>query len=515
MKCNSDMLWTLVQQIGDPHGASDVIMDHIESCVTCRKTLNNLGGDEPLWDEARECLSDIDSFPPATSDWQPLPAIDLSFLDESSHPEMLGRIGRYDVESVLGRGGMGIVFRGYDSDLHRTVAIKAMAPEWAGSMAARERFAREAQAAASVSHQNVIPIYNVEPEADLPFLVMRYIRGQTLQRWVKNNAPLDVDTILRIASQLSEGLSAAHRRGLIHRDIKPANVMVGDNTDQAWITDFGLARAADSTTLTQTGVIAGTPHYMSPEQTRGEPIDQRADLFSLGCVFYFLCANRPPLDADNTLAVLHRIVTDDPDPLTSVRNDLPPALVTLVHRMLDRSPRQRPKDCEAVSRDLTMARDEFANGKVARPVAASKVRLWGLAGMLVALLVAFCVRQAIWPAEIAPSRSVYQPPAAEIGRMLSNAGKGTTQRIAATPTASPYVARASEQIDRYMTLDQQAFKRRVAKIEQEIDRLQKWSPPLAVPTSSESDEWRKDVGEIERSMMQLEQSNLEHSSNAQ
>ncbi|NNE01076.1 MAG: serine/threonine protein kinase, partial [Pirellulaceae bacterium] len=364
MKCDPDLLWTLVQQDIDPGDESDSIAAHVETCVTCRATLADIGGDDAWWDDAKQWLTirEQDSGLPA-DDWQPHPPIDLSFLDEPHHPEMLGRIGRYDVETILGRGGMGVVLRAYDSDLHRSVAVKILAPEWAGSMPARQRFAREAQAAASVAHENVIPIYNVQSDATLPYLVMRYIPGVTLQRCVKATAPLDVATILRVAGQLSEGLAAAHRRGLVHRDIKPGNVMVGQNTDRVWITDFGLARAADSVTLTQTGIIAGTPHYMSPEQVRGEAVDQRSDLFSLGCVLYFLCVAKPPFDAENTLAVLHKIVSDDATPLASLRDDLPPSLVSLVHQMLRRSPAKRPADCQAVIDRLSDAQREHHDGK--------------------------------------------------------------------------------------------------------------------------------------------------------
>ena len=232
MKCDSSMLWTLIEQSDAPLQDNDEIAAHIETCVTCQNTLLDFGGDQGLWDEARQWLLEIDEPKDkgcvgGESNWQPSLPIDLSFLETSSHPEMLGRIGRYDVESVLGRGGMGVVFRAYDGDLHRSVAVKVMAPEWAASMAARERFAREAQAAASVAHENVIPIYNVQSDADLPYLVMRFIPGVTLQRCVTSNEALDVATILRIAGQLAEGLAAAHKRGLIHRDIKPANIMVG------------------------------------------------------------------------------------------------------------------------------------------------------------------------------------------------------------------------------------------------------------------------------------------------
>ncbi len=366
MQCDTTLLWTLVEQSADPGEEAESIARHLESCASCRDQLSQLGGDPSWWADAEHWLAEVDDdadYP--KHELPPLPPVDLSFLDEPSHPEMLGRIGRYDVEGLIGRGGMGVVLRAYDSDLHRSVAVKVMAPEWAASLQARQRFAREAQAAASVAHENVIPIYNVEANATLPFLVMRYIPGMTLERWVKANAAADVATILRVSGQLAEGLAAAHRRGLVHRDIKPGNVLVGKNIDRVWITDFGLARAADSITLTRTGVIAGTPHYMSPEQARGEVVDQRSDLFSLGCVLYYLCSGQPPFDAENTLAVLHKIVSENAVPLATMRDDLPPSFVTLVHQLLQRNPDKRPQDCQAVIEKLSDAQSELADGRVA------------------------------------------------------------------------------------------------------------------------------------------------------
>ncbi len=359
MNCNLEILNTLVHQSADPGEEVDSIAEHLEQCEPCRRELARLGGKHSIWIEAQTCLSHADPDIHEQDESHPQqPPVDLSFLEPATHPEMLGRIGRYEVESLLGHGGMGVVFRAHDSDLQRAVAIKVLAPHWAMSAMARQRFAREAEAAASVAHENVVPIYNVDADAKLPYLVMRYIPGMTLQRWVRTHGPLSVGTILRVAGQLAEGLSAAHRRGLVHRDIKPGNVLVGENIERVWITDFGLARAADSITLTQTGVIAGTPHYMSPEQARGQPIDHRSDLFSLGCVLYFLCTGEPPFDADNTLAVLHKIVTEHPPSLTRSRGDLPPRFVRLVNALLQRSIDHRPQDCSAVINEIAKAQTE-------------------------------------------------------------------------------------------------------------------------------------------------------------
>ncbi len=375
MKCNPQLLWTLVHQNLDPPQRSKKLFAHLETCGRCRDTLVELAGGTVWEKDASHWLEDLDS---GLAESQPddLSLLDLRFLEPPAHPEFLGRIGRYDIESVLGRGGMGIVLRGFDTELQRAVAIKVLAPEWTASDAARRRFAREAQAAASVAHESVVPIYNVGADASPPYIVMRYIPGVTLQQMVDRQGPLPAPLILRITSQLAAGLAAAHARSLVHRDVKPANVLVGENTDRVWLTDFGLARAADEARLTRTGTIAGTPHYMSPEQARGEPLDGRSDWFSLGCLVYFMSTGVPPFDAPSTLAILQQTISAKPKPLAKLRPDLPEALVDLVNRLLAKRPDKRPADLVAVDGALRLAdlqisgRQGIMNRKVYRRLAA-------------------------------------------------------------------------------------------------------------------------------------------------
>ncbi len=500
MQCDTSLLWTLVEQKAEPGAEAESIASHLESCPRCRDQLSRIGGDDSWWQDAKTWLSesDIDARQdnPLDLPQSPLPPVDLSFLKQASHPEMLGRIGRYDVEALLGRGGMGVVLRAYDSDLRRSVAVKVMAPEWAASMPARQRFAREAQAAASVAHENVIPIYNVEADATLPYLVMRYVPGMTLERWVRTHGPPDAATVLRVSGQLAEGLAAAHRRGLVHRDVKPGNVLVGENIDRVWITDFGLARAADSMTLTRTGVIAGTPHYMSPEQARGEAVDGRSDLFSLGCVLYFLSTGHPPFDADNTLAVLHKIVSENAAPLASLRNDLPPSFVALVHQLLHRAPQRRPGDCRRVIEMLGDAQAESQEGRVARkplPAGLKASLLWGtgaaLAGMLVAAILLFQPPER--SSDATPGSAVTQDPwAAESD---------------SAATVSPYVARASEQIDGVIALDSAQFRLRLERLDRELQQLDHPPDTIAIPSVLlQEAQWRHDVAEIEQLMRSVQ-----------
>ena len=278
--------------------------------------------------------------------------VTLDFLEAPSHPELLGRIGRYEIERVLGTGGMGVVLRAYDTDLHRVSAIKVLASHLANNSSARRRFAREAQAAAAVVHPNVVPIYNVESDAKTPYIVMHYVAGQSLQRRVDVSGPLPIVDALRIAQQTAAGLSAAHAQGLVHRDVKPANILLEEQIDRVLLSDFGLARAVDDASLTRTGIVAGTPHYMSPEQALGEAVDHRSDLFSLGSVLYFMLAGHPPFRASSAMAVLHRICQFPHRSLVEVNRDVPIEVSRLVDRLLSKKPSERVATAVEAEKEL-------------------------------------------------------------------------------------------------------------------------------------------------------------------
>src|SRR5262249_13947770 len=265
---------------------------------------------DPLLDQP--VLEDLGGSPPAEPE---APSEPLAFLEPSQKPGSLGRLGHYEVLEVIGKGGMGIVLRAFDEKLHRVVAIKVLAPELAGNGPARQRFVRQARAAAAVTQENVIAIHAVEDGGPIPYLIMQFIEGCTLQQKLDRTGPLPLKEILRLGVQVADGLAAAHRHGLVHRDIKPANILLENSIERVKITDFGLARAADDATLTTSGVVAGTPAYMSPEQASGEHVDHRSALFSLGSVLYALCAGHPPFRAGNAMAVLKRVCEDTPRPL--------------------------------------------------------------------------------------------------------------------------------------------------------------------------------------------------------
>jgi serine/threonine protein kinase len=268
-------------------------------------------------------------------------AFQLPFLEPCDKPDRIGKLDQYEIIEVVGHGGMGAVLRAFDTKLSRVVAVKVMSPDLAANPVAVNRFLREAQAAAAVHHDHVVTIHAVDDAHQPPYIVMEFIEGQTLQQKIDRVGALELKHILRIGSQAAAGLAAAHNMGLIHRDVKPANILLENGVERAKITDFGLARAADDLQITQIGLIAGTPQYMSPEQAKGEPIEARSDLFSLGSVLYTMCTGRPAFRADNTIAILRRVCDDTPRPIREVNPEIPQWLETIVNKLLAKDPAER------------------------------------------------------------------------------------------------------------------------------------------------------------------------------
>ncbi len=378
MSCEPARLNVLL--VGDEDSADfREAQHHIDSCPQCQQRLLELSGDSPLVREACETLRQ-EGEADTEAEWasssvviqldslqnpdNPIDSesISLDFLSPPSQPDLLGRLGRYEIERLIGTGGMGVVLKGYDTELHRVVAIKVLLPHLANSGAARRRFAREAQAAAAVVHEHVIPIYNVEVEGDVSYLVMQYVPGRSLQARVDEQGPLRVPEILRLARQAALGLAAAHEQGVVHRDVKPANMLLEESVDRLLISDFGLARTVDDATLTRTGIVAGTPHYMSPEQAEGEVVDQRSDLFSLGSVIYFMSTGRPPFRAPSPMAVLHRICHETHRPVDEVNADIPVELAEVIEQLLSKKPQDRFTDAKAVAARLDELLTELQRG---------------------------------------------------------------------------------------------------------------------------------------------------------
>jgi serine/threonine protein kinase len=286
---------------------------------------------------------------------------ELHFLQPSARTDSLGRLGHYEVLQILGKGGFGIVFQAFDEVLQRVVALKVLAQAIAATSPARKRFLREARSSAQIRHENVVQVYAVE-EQPLPYLVMEFIPGETLQQRLDRTGPLEAPEIVRLGRQIAEGLAAAHATGVIHLDIKPCNVLIeGGPQGRVKITDFGLARAADDASLTQSGVLAGTPLYMAPEQAQGETLDHRADLFSLGSVLYVMATGRPPFRASTTFAVLKRVVEDNPRPIREVIPEIPQWLVDVIAKLLAKKPGDRFQSAREAADVLADCEAQFLN----------------------------------------------------------------------------------------------------------------------------------------------------------
>jgi serine/threonine protein kinase len=323
---------------------------HLEECEDCSAALERMAGAPEWCQEAASFLADdeFDAAAPARGEWSDVD-FTVEHLEPSADANVLGCLGGYDVLEIIGRGGMGVVLKGYDRELNRCVAIKVLAPHLAHSSLARKRFAREAQAAAAVVNPHVIAIHQVQPHGRLPFLVMPLVAGESLAGRLKSQGTLELKEILRIGMQAAEGLAAAHEQGLVHRDVKPANVLLEKGVERAVLTDFGLARAADDVAMTRWGIIAGTPEYMSPEQARGEPLDGRSDLFSLGCVLYEMATGVSPFRADSMLATMRRLVDDSPQAMAALNPELPSWFIVIVERLLEKDPSRRFGSAKEVS----------------------------------------------------------------------------------------------------------------------------------------------------------------------
>jgi serine/threonine protein kinase len=335
---------------------------HLPHCPACRRFLEDLlnspqstvaspgqlGGlcpDELTTAEARE--------EPGESSTEEIASLfSLKLLSPLQKPGAIGRLGAYEVQGLLGQGGMGIVLKAFDTALHRTVAIKVLSPKLATSQKAHRRFLREARAAAGINHPNVVTIHAVEEQASLPYLVMEYVPGLTLRERMKSPEPFELSALVQIASQTAAGLAAAHEHGVIHRDIKPANIMLESGTERVKITDFGLALVAmDVTEITSAEHVVGTPAYMSPEQAAGERLDPRSDLFGLGCVIYALVAGKSPFHGVHALEIARKLADFVPRPLHEVDPRVPHSLSNLVRRLLEKSPNARYQTAAEV-RDL-------------------------------------------------------------------------------------------------------------------------------------------------------------------
>lgn len=415
------------------------LTEHIGLCPECQERMESLaaGGDKHLTTTVRACrlneaasnsalwpaLSAVADEVAATSVYASSDDTDLSerrsgeldlrFLQPASNPQLIGRIGGFDIKRVVGRGGMGVVLQGYDTLLQRDVAIKVLDPQLADNAVARQRFCREARAAAAVTHDNLVAVHQVDELADseLPYLVMQLVVGESLEQRLRRVEKLGPVEVAKIGQQAAAGLAAAHAGGLIHRDIKPGNILLEEHSDRVKLTDFGLARGVEDVRLTRTGFVAGTPLYMAPEQAHGENVDPRADLFSLGSVLYEAATGKHPFEGKTPLAVLRRVADETQPPLHSVDPSTPPWLSDVIDRLLAKDPADRFQTAAEVAEifSLELARSGIEMpgcGKASAYALPRKPICWkstasriipGLVGLALGALIV-----GLWPADEKP-----------------------------------------------------------------------------------------------------------------
>jgi TolB-like protein/Tfp pilus assembly protein PilF/predicted Ser/Thr protein kinase len=264
---------------------------------------------------------------------------------------MIGKaISHYKILEKLGEGAMGVVYKGEDTKLDREVALKFLSPNALGTEKERARFVHEAKAAAALNHPNICTVYEIDESDGTVFMAMEYVDGESLSDRIESG-PVGIDEAVRIASEIAEGLGEAHAKGIVHRDIKPDNVMI-TSRGGAKIMDFGLARLSGASRLTKAGTTLGTILYMSPEQARGEGVDHRTDIWSLGVVIYEMLTGRVPFRGDYDQAVVYSILNESPEPVSAARPDVPPLLARVVEKMLAKDPTSRHADAEEFLRDL-------------------------------------------------------------------------------------------------------------------------------------------------------------------
>jgi eukaryotic-like serine/threonine-protein kinase len=263
---------------------------------------------------------------------------------------------RYEIDAVLGQGGMAKVFKGTDRVLGRTVAVKVLSPQFAGDHQFVSRFRREAQAAAALNHPNIVSVFDTGDQGDVHFIVMEYVEGRTLRDAIRQEGPILPERAVEITEEVARALAAAHEAGLVHRDVKPGNIMLTSDGSDAKVMDFGIARTTTGDTLTQTAAVLGTASYLSPEQAQGQPVDARTDIYSLGCVLYEMLTGRPPFTGDSPVSIAYKHVRENPVPPSRLNDDVTQSLEAVVMKMLAKNPTNRYQTAAELLEDLERVR---------------------------------------------------------------------------------------------------------------------------------------------------------------
>lgn len=348
----------------------DATLDSLERMRNERSTVD-ASRSEPMMSEMSVLRSKSvqDSGPDLSDDEIPIPR--FTYLDPPDAPETLGMLGNHRIVRLLGEGAYGSVFLGFDTRLHRNVAVKVLKPTVGDSAPARRRFLREARAGAQVDHRNVVRVYNVE-EKPLPYLIMEFVDGETLHNRIKNQGPLPFPEVLEFSRQLAEGIAAAHDARLVHRDIKPPNILIAAGPNPVIkITDFGLVRVTYEAAISESDEIHGTPVYMSPEQAKGRStISFVSDLFSLGSVMYTMATGRPPFQAGSTMAILRKVMFENPLPILDFAPETPVWFVDVVNRLMSKRRSERAErigSARNLAKFLKRKQTELDSGEMPLP----------------------------------------------------------------------------------------------------------------------------------------------------
>ncbi len=412
---------TLTDFLQGKLSATDIetIEVHLSSCQPCGDTIRMLDAADEEDDLARsvvegallqgfeneqsqveqliEALRDRNGAPInlASSELAERAAEVTLLLDPAGDSQSIGRLAQYEVEHLLGAGGTGVVYKAVDMQLQRPVALKVLRPSL--GKAARERFLAEARHAAQIDHDNIVTIYHVGQEDTLAYFAMQWLPGQTLEQQLQDETIVSNEMVREIVKQIASGLAAAHEQGLIHRDIKPANIWIEADRGRIKILDFGLARITDDDPrMTETGMIAGTPTFMSPEQARGAAVDKRSDLFSLGCVLFRMTTGQLPFEASNVLATLQSIQRFSPPPPIELNPMVDRDLSDLTLSLLAKHPTARPQNADDVIHALEADQSQWrfdvppalpvAPRPTVKPKTPDRIVVWFIATVLLLLI---------------------------------------------------------------------------------------------------------------------------------
>ncbi len=313
---------------------------------------------QPIETTVEYLASQHESLPSASEETAAAEPVANSEMPQFAPPTVtgeIGRLGKYRIQKELGRGGMGAVYLAFDERLQRQIALKVMLPKFAANATAKDRFLREARAAAQISSDYVVNIHEADEIDGTPYIALQLLQGYPLDEYLKKKGSPSLPQIIRIGREIAIGLAAAHKLGLVHRDIKPGNVWLEAPNGRVKILDFGLAKPVqgnESAELTAMGALVGTPAYMAPEQAQGESLDGRADLFSLGCVLYRLCTGKLPFDRPTLMSILIAIATEEPKPVRELNPNVPEPLADLIHRLLAKNAADRPENALAVVKEF-------------------------------------------------------------------------------------------------------------------------------------------------------------------